>query len=103
MTETRTYPHGVPSWVDTSQPDPEAAQAFYRQLFGWTFTTVSPPNAPFYAIAGLGGRDAAGLEAADGPSAVWNTYVAVDDAEVTASEERPPAVAQEVRLSDLDR
>jgi hypothetical protein len=24
----RTYPHGVPSWVDTSQPDPQAAQEF---------------------------------------------------------------------------
>ena len=42
MSPTRTYPHGVPSWVDTEQPDPEAAQAFYRQLFGWTFETVSP-------------------------------------------------------------
>ena len=85
MTETRTYPHGVPSWVDTSQPDPDAAQDFYRRLFGWEFTTVSPPDASFYAIAGLGGRDAAGLETADGQSAAWNTYVAVDDADVTAA------------------
>jgi uncharacterized protein len=86
MTETRTYPHGVPSWVDTTQPDPEAAQDFSRRLFGWTFTTVSPPDAAFYAIADLGGRDAAGLEAADGQPAAWNTYIAVDDADVIVAQ-----------------
>lgn len=86
MTETRTYPHGVPSWVDSSQPDPEAARDFYGRLFGWTFSTVSPAGAPFYAIAGLGGRDAAGLEAADAQPAAWNTYVAVDDADATTAQ-----------------
>src|SRR5579862_4972348 len=29
------YIHGVPCWVDTNQPDPEAAVAFYGGLFGW--------------------------------------------------------------------
>jgi hypothetical protein len=29
MTEIRTYPHGVPSWVDMAQLDPEAIQDFY--------------------------------------------------------------------------
>lgn len=85
MTETRTYPHGVPSWVDTAQPDPEAAQVFYERLFGWTFTTVSPRDAPFYSIARLGGRDAAGLERADAQPATWNTYIAVDDANATTA------------------
>jgi hypothetical protein len=31
---TRTYPHGVPCWVDTEQPDVDAALAFYGGLFG---------------------------------------------------------------------
>ena len=83
-TITRTYPQGVPSWVDTGQRDPLAAQEFYGALFGWTFTTVSPAGAPVYAIAALDGRDVAGLgQAGDGPPA-WNTYVAVDDAEAMA-------------------
>jgi uncharacterized protein len=81
----RTYPHGVPSWVDTSQPDPQAAQEFYGGLFGWTFTTVSPPGAPVYAIAALDGRDVAGLGQAQGAPPAWNTYIAVDDAEETAA------------------
>ncbi|HEY4827052.1 MAG TPA: VOC family protein [Solirubrobacteraceae bacterium] len=85
MTPTRTYPQGVPSWIDTEQPDPEAAQDFYRRLFGWTFETVSPPGAPLYAIATLDGRDVAGLSLADPGAASWNTYIAVDDADATAA------------------
>ena len=86
MTTTlqRTYPQGVPSWVDTDQQDPQAAQEFYGGLFGWTFTTVSPPGGPVYAIAALDGRDVAGIgQALNAPSA-WNTYIAVDDAESMA-------------------
>lgn len=82
----RTYPHGVPSWIDTEQPDPEAGRAFYEQLFGWTFETVSAPGGPYYAVATKDGRDVAGLGSADGPPAVWNTYIAVEDADRTASE-----------------
>ena len=56
----RTYPHGVTSWVDSEQPDPEAACAFYGELLGWTFEDAMPPGAPgHYFIARLGGRDAA--------------------------------------------
>jgi len=87
MTTTlqRTYPQGVPSWVDTDQQDPHAAQEFYGGLFGWTFTTVSPPGGPVYAIATVDGRDVAGIgQALKAPSA-WNTYIAVDDATATAA------------------
>ena len=34
----------VPGWVDRSQPDSEAAVAFYRDLFGWEFEDVVPPG-----------------------------------------------------------
>jgi uncharacterized protein len=85
MSPTRTYPDGVPSWVDTEQPDPEAAQSFYGRLFGWTFETVSPPGTPLYVIASLDGREVAGLAAAQDQPAAWNTYVAVDDADATAA------------------
>lgn len=79
-TPRRTYPEGVPSWVDTEQHDPRAAQEFYGELFGWTFTTVSPSGAPVYAIAALDGRDVAGIGHADDSPPAWNTYIAVDDA-----------------------
>jgi predicted enzyme related to lactoylglutathione lyase len=81
----RTYPEGVPTWVDTAQPDPQAAQDFYRGLFGWTFTTNSPPGAPVYAIAALEGRDVAAIGQADDTPPVWNTYIAVDDADAAVA------------------
>ena len=34
MPERDGYIPGVPCWVDTSQPDPDAALAFYGGLFG---------------------------------------------------------------------
>lgn len=83
--EVRTYPQGVTCWVDTRQPDVDAATRFYAELFGWTFADAMPPDAPErYVIAQLGGRDAAGIGGpGDGP-ATWSTYVAVDDCDTTA-------------------
>ena len=39
----RIHP-GVPCWVDTSQPDPEAAVDFYSGLFGREFENVVPSD-----------------------------------------------------------
>ena len=46
MPERDGYIPGVPCWVDTSQPDPEAALPFYRGLFGWEFEDVMPEGSP---------------------------------------------------------
>jgi predicted enzyme related to lactoylglutathione lyase len=46
MTEPRTYPHGVPSWVDTIAHDLDEAKRFYAGLFDWTFTDAMPAEAP---------------------------------------------------------
>jgi predicted enzyme related to lactoylglutathione lyase len=77
MTATRTYPAGVPSWVDLDVPDLDAAQAFYAGLFGWAFADASGNEARRYVVARLDGRDVAGV--AEGAGATWRTYVAVDD------------------------
>lgn len=80
----RTYPPGVPSWIDTEQPDVEAAATFYGGLFGWTFEEAMPPGAPgSYLIARLDGRDVAGITGVGDGAAAWNTYVAVDDADAS--------------------
>ena len=42
----RTYPSGVPCWIDIEPPDADAAQEFYTGLFGWTFSNAMPPDAP---------------------------------------------------------
>lgn len=86
MTEARTYPHGVPSWVDTEQSDPDAARRFYGELFGWTFHDAVPAEAPgSYWIASLDGRDVAAIMPGSDGVAAWNTYVAVDDADACAT------------------
>ena len=58
----RTYPHGVTCWVDTEQPEVDAAIEFYGGLFGWTFEDAMPPGAPSrYVVAQLEGRDVAAI------------------------------------------
>ena len=42
MLERDGYPPGVPCWVDTSQPNPGAAVAFYRGVFGWGSWNARP-------------------------------------------------------------
>jgi uncharacterized protein len=83
----RTYPHGVPSWVDTEQPDTDSAREFYGGLLGWSFEDAMPPEAPgHYFIAKLDGRDVAAIAPPENEQPVaWNTYVAVEDADVTAA------------------
>ena len=89
MPERDGYIPGVPCWVDTSQPDPEAAVSFYSGLFGWEFEDVMPPASPGkYFIARIRGGDVAavGSQPEGGPpDAVWNTYVWVESADEAAS------------------
>jgi predicted enzyme related to lactoylglutathione lyase len=82
------YIAGLPCWVDTSQPDPEAALPFYSGLFGWEFENVMPEGSGgTYYIARIRGGDVAAVtRIADGspPIATWNTFVWVDNADETA-------------------
>ncbi len=81
----RTYPPGVPCWVDTEQPDVEAATAFYGGIFGWTFEDAMPPGEPGrYVIAKLDGQDVGAISGPRQGAAAWNTYVSVDDADAVA-------------------
>ncbi|MGB3482299.1 MAG: VOC family protein, partial [Mycobacterium sp.] len=87
MTEPRTYPHGVPCWVDVVATDLDEAKRFYSGLFDWTFQDAVPADAPgSYLIATLGGEDVAAIQPAeDGAPIEWRTYIAVDDADATAA------------------
>jgi uncharacterized protein len=86
------YMQGVPCWIDTDQPDPEAAVAFYGGLFGWEFEDAMPPGSPGpYFIARLHGGDVAavtGKPEGAPPEAGWNTYVWVDSADDAAARVR---------------
>jgi predicted enzyme related to lactoylglutathione lyase len=85
------YIPGVPCWVDTTQPDPDAAADFYGRLFGWELENVMPAGEPKYYIARLGGKDVgavSSLPPGAPESAAWNTYVWVDSADETAEKVR---------------
>lgn len=90
MQQQDRYIPGVPCWIDTAQPDPQAAAAFYGELFGWSFEDRTPPDAPMsYAIARRPGGDVAGVASAEaGTTATWTTYVWVEDAEAAAARVR---------------
>jgi len=89
MPERDGYIPGVPCWIDTSQPDPKAAVAFYSSLFGWDCEDVMPPGAGgSYFMARLRGGDVAGIGSIPEGApqrATWNTYVAVERADETAA------------------
>ena len=62
MPERDGYIPGVPCWVDTSQPDPEAALPFYSGLFGWEFANVMPEGSEGkYFIGRIRGGDVAAV------------------------------------------
>jgi uncharacterized protein len=100
------YIPGVPCWVEASQPDPEAAVAFYGRLFGWEFEDVMPPSsesnyliarqeAPSTSIFDLSGEENRGdvaavrsISEAPSPTAMWSSYFWVDSADEAASKVR---------------
>lgn len=92
MPERNGYIPGVPCWVDTSQPDPEAALGFYSGLFGWEFENTMPEGSPgAYYMGRIRGGDVAAVGSSpEGapPMAMWNTYVWVDSAEGAATKAR---------------
>jgi predicted enzyme related to lactoylglutathione lyase len=93
MSQRDQYEHGVPCWVDTVQPDLDAALAFYGGVFGWEL--VGPGDMPGdppgrYFVGRLRGRDVAGvgsLPPSDQPPAPsFSMYVRVDSADAAAAE-----------------
>ena len=72
MPERDGYIPGVPCWVDTNQPDPEAAAAFYGGLFGWAVEDSMPPGSDgHYFIGRIDGRDAAAISSIPPGAPAW--------------------------------
>jgi uncharacterized protein len=87
MSERDGYRAGVPCWVDTWQPDADAAVSFYSQLFGWETEDTMPEGVDgHHYMCRVRGRDVAAI--ASRPRAApdvtaWTTYVWVDDVDAT--------------------
>jgi hypothetical protein len=80
------YEPGVPCWVATVQFDAERAVGFYTQLFGWEAENLTAPEADAkYFLCRLDGKSVAAVVSTHGapppPSALWGTYVWVEDAD----------------------
>ncbi|MGH2924316.1 MAG: VOC family protein [Solirubrobacterales bacterium] len=90
MSERNGFEHGVPCWVDTWQDDADAAARFYSGIFGWEIEDTRPPGSgERYLICRVRDRDVAAIgspipEGAP-PTAVWTTYVRVDEADDAAT------------------
>jgi uncharacterized protein len=85
MSERNAYVHGVPCWIETWQPDADAAAGFYSRLFGWDVERVGVGA----YMCRVGGRDVAlvGQRPPEnaGLPVGWATCVRVDDAEVVGA------------------
>ena len=90
--------------METLQPDPRAALAFYRALFEWDGIGPGPmPDGGEYFVAQLDGDDVAGvatLPASGIAEAAWTTYMCVDDLETSVR--RVVAAGGKIIVAPLD-
>ncbi|HTN24754.1 MAG TPA: VOC family protein [Solirubrobacteraceae bacterium] len=104
MSERDEYPAGVPCWVETLQPDAQAARDFYGAIFGWQFAGPCA-DAGEYVVARVRGRDVAGVGSTPDPGATsvptaWLTQVRV--ASVEAAAERAVEAGGSVLAGPID-
>jgi predicted enzyme related to lactoylglutathione lyase len=86
MGERTSYPPGTFSWADLATTDPEAAERFYTELFGWEGEDNPIPGGGTYTMLLKDGGYAAALSAGpEGQPAFWNAYVTVESADEGAA------------------
>ena len=83
-TRDTAWAPGTPCWVDYSAADLAAAQAFYADLLGWSYTDGDPEYGGYLTCL-ASGKEAAGMAPRMDPSAPpsWTTYFATEDADKT--------------------
>lgn len=79
-------PTGAPCWIELFTSDPEAATAFYRELFGWTAEEPDEDLGGYFNFRKDGQRIAGGMrnDGRSGSPDMWSVYLATDDAKRTA-------------------
>ncbi len=107
MAERTEYAPGLFSWVDLSTSDPDAAKAFYVDLFGWKPVDHKIPGGGVYTMLELEGSEVAALSAArEGQPTAWNSYVTVasaDDSAGTAEQQGGRLLAGPFDVGDAGR
>jgi predicted enzyme related to lactoylglutathione lyase len=86
MTQPMTTTHNAPAWVDLASADAAASRDFYAALFGWDIEVNADPQYGGYALARVGGKDAAGIGPKMDPDAptAWQLYIGTDDIDALA-------------------
>jgi uncharacterized protein len=92
MPEAKWYSQGAFSWSECSTSDVDGAKAFYGEVFGLDAEETPLTDGGIYVQFQKGGKDVAGLtpqqeqEREQGIPPHWNTYIAVEDADLSAKE-----------------
>ena len=68
---------GSMAWLDLVTPDPDTAERYYGELFGWTFQAL--PNAGGYRIIRNGEQSNGGIFPLEGAPPAWIPYFGHED------------------------
>ena len=83
-----TNPHGEHIWYELLTTDPDAAQAFYRDIIGWSVEDSGMSDMDYRLLGAPDGAGVAGLmKLPDGVETgpVWLGYVGVDDVDASVA------------------
>jgi hypothetical protein len=89
MGERTHYDPGTFCWTDLTTTDPDAAKAFYSELFGWVAQDMPVGDDTYYSVMRIDGKDVAAIapqpqqQRDAGAPPVWNSYIAVQSADDT--------------------
>ena len=112
MPQITEHAPGMPSWVELSTTDVQAATNFYGDVLGWSDFEVAGPEMGNYTIPRINGQNVAGMatqqdqEKQMGVPPHWNTYISVasaDDAAAKAKELGATVVVEPFDVMDLGR
>ncbi len=86
MYKVTKYPQGTFAWADNSSTDPEAAKAFYMDLFGWGKYEIPMGDGMNYTMFQHQGENVAALSGMlpEGVPSLWFNYVTVDEVDPLA-------------------
>ena len=105
MPKTTTFPTGAPIWVELFTSDPDGAQRFYGELFGWK-AEVNEEFGGYINFSKGDERVAGGMrnDGSGGTPDMWSVYLASPDAAKTvdaASARGSEVIAPPMEVGDL--
>ena len=80
------HPHGMPIWYELITADPDAAEAFYGAVLGWTFSRPPGGLSRGYRVGSAADVPVAGILPRPEGAAIadsWFVYFAVEDPDAT--------------------